>query len=431
MASDKEIRFREMLITLEYLLFRTDEDHPAKVTDICEFAEKHYNLQYHYNAVKGDEIKRSRISECLQYLDEINHKIPDRVPFKLRKTKGNKYYIEEKNHLNEEQVIKVLAAVKNDRYTADEDTGLLIERLLDALTSCYNRTHIKDELKKYNRNTRKYNFETNRKLRLVTKAYNEQKMIKIRWEIFNSNATRSEIFDYWYRVYRIQEFRNKLYAFLIPISDGDLYLYRPYIFEAIENLNIPKLSDFDVISEDFNPDRNLERELRRKYRATEQMVRDMGVSRPDPEEVLDNNTPVDGALIHVSFSMRNVCAKFVAPSFREMFGTPLNLIPADDFKVSRDPRRNGVNETYFYDVRVFNPNDPKHYLVDAYVDVKAFKSWCLSDVHGDGNAAIIDLIEIAGPVSIKRSIASKITYQLMKFSDYVDVEKLRSILNKD
>ena len=101
------------------------------------------------------------------------------------------------------------------------------------------------------------------------------------------------------------------------------------------------------------------------------------------------------------------------------------------YKTHRKDKNYDEPSTYFYDIRVFNPNDPKHYLVDAYVDVKAFKSWCLSDVHGDGNAAIIDLIEIAGPVSIKRSIASKLTYQLMKFSDYVDVEKLRSILNKD
>ena len=178
--SDTRIHQIELLLTLDYLLRFTDENHPATQQDICRHANG-FGLKYDAKAKKGNDVRRQRIGDCLRFLMEVTTKFSDVVPFVLEVTKSGKYYIEQKYYLSEEQILKILAAVQNDKFTKDEDTDFLIERLLDSLSNIHNRSYYKNELKKLKKGVNKYNFATSRKIRLVNKAFTEGKMLKIRF----------------------------------------------------------------------------------------------------------------------------------------------------------------------------------------------------------------------------------------------------------
>ena len=103
--NDTEIHRIELLLTLDYLLNHTDEDHPATQIDICKHA-RDFGLTYG-GGKPGDVVRRQRIDDCLQWLQSICYKFEkkDKIPFVINSTNSGKFYIEEKNRLNEEQII--------------------------------------------------------------------------------------------------------------------------------------------------------------------------------------------------------------------------------------------------------------------------------------------------------------------------------------
>ena len=134
--TEAQTHFIELLLTLDYLLNYTDENHPATQQDICRHA-KDFGLKYDSKNPVGNDVRRQRIGDCLQFLQFIcnKYKDTDQIPFVINCTDKGKFYLEEKNHLNEEQIIKILAAIQNDKYTQDEDTDLLVGKLLDSLSN--------------------------------------------------------------------------------------------------------------------------------------------------------------------------------------------------------------------------------------------------------------------------------------------------------
>lgn len=114
--SDTRIHQIELLLTLDYLLRFTDENHPATQIDICRHANN-FGLKYDSKAKSSNDVRRQRIGDCLKFLMEVTSKFPEEAPFILQQNNSGKYYIESKNYLSEDQVIKILAAVKNYRYT--------------------------------------------------------------------------------------------------------------------------------------------------------------------------------------------------------------------------------------------------------------------------------------------------------------------------
>lgn len=145
----------EMLLTLDYLLHYTDENHPATQIDICEHA-KEFGLKYDKNAEKGNQVRRQRISKCLKLLDEISDSFPEKLPFVLEKTDSGKYYVEQRNGVDEQQIAKILAAITNDKYTKDEDVSFLKDRVLSAFsTSEENKNTIELEYKSLLRGVKK------------------------------------------------------------------------------------------------------------------------------------------------------------------------------------------------------------------------------------------------------------------------------------
>lgn len=88
MASDTEIHHRELLITLDYLLRFTDENHPASQTKICEYA-KEFGIKYDSTKKSGNEIKRQRISNALYFLKRFSDEFV--MPFAIEQTDKGKY----------------------------------------------------------------------------------------------------------------------------------------------------------------------------------------------------------------------------------------------------------------------------------------------------------------------------------------------------
>ena len=397
--SDTRIHQIELLLTLDYLLRFTDEDHPATQQDICRHATD-FGLKYDSKAKSGNDVRRQRIADCLKFLMDVTTQFSEEVPFVLETTPSGKYYIDQKNYLSEEQIIKVLAAVQNDKYTQDEDTEFLIERLLDSLSNVYNRDHYKNELSKLNKGVKKYNLATSRKIRLVNKAYRDGKMIKIRYEIRDINKVDIHIYDFWYRVYKIKEYKNKPYAILIPIYTKDIIFYRGFIFDTIENLNIPKGPDKDVLCDDFDQKRDLDKLFKEKSRWSRKYY-------DSPESMIEENKmPVSGIAFKTSFYVKKAFIKFVKPSFEEFFSTNFDCVPCTSFDTVElkdvDPKKN--KNDFIIPHQLKAGEEPQFFVVNTYIDEDAFMSWLVSDVHGNGYTSISDMVTVVGPDTFNKRL---------------------------
>lgn len=73
--TDTEIHRIELLLTMDYLLYHTDENHPATQLDICRHGIK-FGLQYNSKSTKGNHVRRDRIGDCLVFLSIIQEKFP-------------------------------------------------------------------------------------------------------------------------------------------------------------------------------------------------------------------------------------------------------------------------------------------------------------------------------------------------------------------
>ena len=88
--SDTKIHQIELLLTLDYLLRFTDENHPASQQDICRHAND-FGLRYDSKAKSGNDVRRQRIAGCLKFLMDVTNKFPAEVPFILETTASGKY----------------------------------------------------------------------------------------------------------------------------------------------------------------------------------------------------------------------------------------------------------------------------------------------------------------------------------------------------
>lgn len=415
--SDTELHRIDLLLTLDYLLNYTDEDHPATQLAICKHALK-YGLKYDPKNLKDNDVKRQRIADCLQFLRKVTDKFTDDVPFVLETTPSGKYYIEQKNFLSEEQIIKILAAVQNDKYTQDEDTEFLIERLLDSLANRNNREHFKKELDKVNKGVKKYDFATNRKIRLINKAYNEQKMIKIEYKIYDFNKVDIHIYNFWYRVYKIKEFKSKPYALLIPIDTGDIRFYKNFIFDAVENLNIPTGPDKDVLMSDFKDNRDLDELFRQKSKW-------MNNKYESPNAMIEKNImPVGALAAKVGFYFRKELLKFIKPSFEEFFSTNLEYVECASFDALDAKRISDSDNRVFITPHPLEEGEKSKYcVVNTSINIRAFISWLISDVHGDSLATISDMITVVGPSLVNKHLYSYYMSRAKKYADFAKPEQ--------
>ena len=425
--NDTRIHHIELLLTLDYLLNYTDEKHPATQQDICRHALD-FGLKYDSKTNVGNDFRRQRIGECLQFLQSICYKYSDsnKIPFTINTTDGGKFYLEKKNDLNEEQIIKILSAIKNDKYTKDEDTDFLIEKLLDVFSNRYNKEYFKEELNKVIKNVKKYNFSTNRKLRLVYKAFNEGKMIKIRYDTINKFHKSC---DAWYRVYKIKEYENKPHAILLLVGNDEGFHIRGMLFDAIENLMIPNLKDGECLCEDMEENRDLDKLFASKNRVLTKYYGNI-------ENLLNANIRPQGLFafkISFYFSLRN--EDIIKQSFEEFFSMPLEYTKCSRFETLEEtnygkavilPRKN--DEGTLKPIPLKENEKSKYGVCNILLNADAFKEWVISSY--DSHRNMVDIIHIVSPSFINESIASYYYDHLLDHLDNLSDKDKENLISK-
>ena len=430
--SDTRIHQIELLLTLDYLLHYTDEFNPATQIDICEYARK-YGLKFDKNAKKGNQVRRQRIGDCLKFLRQITDDYTDDVPFVLETTDSGKYYIEQRHGLNENQVAKILAAISNDKYTKDEDVSFLLDRVLSAFsTSEENRRIINNEYKRLIRGGKKYDKETIRKINLVEKAYREGKMIKIKFSITDPKNNKVVDYFFWYRVYLIKEFQNKPYAFMLPIGQinadekiGRLVFFNGYLFEPIEKIDVANDSERNVLCEDLDENRDFNQlfhqkcsNLARRYGTIDNMLE---------KKILPNG----GKTCIVSFYFNLGVKDILRRSFEDFFSEDFryqetNLVAGLENQIQ--DITDGMDNWQIVTEEPKKNEYPKYGLVNISVDGNSFKSWLLSDPHGDGRVCIADMLTIIKPSSLNEELAEYHYFQLMKRTKYLRESLKRNLV---
>ncbi len=413
--SEAQIHSTELLLTLDCLLHESDEDNPIKAVDICRYGASKYGLKYN-GGVKGDEIKRQRISACLRFLDDLSKNKKVELPFTLKCSGKKKYYIEQKNGLSSDKVASILAAIKNDRYTKDEDVDSLIESVLDAFgTNSNSKEIIKKQFRLLIRGCSKFDKETMRKYNLIDKAYRDNKMIKVSPIDVNNNTVNY----IWHRVYFIKEVNKEPYAFLIPVSQYSNAKANKdnYIFAPIANIAIPKGTYSDVISDEFVANRDLNKLfLKQNPHLAERYV--------SLDEFLENEKlPLGGKRSIVTFHFELSSLGVIKKSFEDFF--------SEDFVYQKSHLSSRAYETikqddeFFASFSIYSVSDNKeckYGLVNFPVNLNAFKVWLLTNPYKEGKTTIADMISVIKP--------NRINYDLAKYY-FEKYEKHLNLLPKD
>ena len=418
MAKNSTQHYRELLITLDYLLNHTDEDHPATTINICEYARDKYGLRFDKGTLSGNDIDRRRIGKLLKYLKHFS--IYNEVPFLLEQTSGGKYYIEQKNFIDEEHLLKLIAAVKNDKYTQEVDTEFFEKTLPEVFgTSDVKKEEIKTNLKSLERGVKKYS----RKQRVINRAFKEKKAVRLDFPIFNFEKMDNDIISKWYRVYQIKEYKNKPFALLLPISDDKYKFSKGYIFDHVENLPIPNLSDRSVLVED--DDRDLDNLFKKKAAW-------MTKYYSSPEQMLKaNKMPIGGIAFKVSFYFKKVFLKFVKPSFENFFSTNLEYVECTRFNTLSEAEVSRKNDKFYIEPIPMSKEDrnsrDRLCVVNTFIDLDAFMSWLISDIRDDGELHASDYIEIVGPTRINTILYRFYKKHADKFYEYLSPEELQKV----
>lgn len=394
--SDTRIHHIELLLTLDYLLNYTNEEHPATQQDICRHAIK-YGLKYDSNAKQGNDVRRQRIGECLKFLKEVCDTFPDKVPFILEKTNSGKYYIEQKNNLNKEDIITILSSIKDNKELAEEDSSYYIDSLLNVLSNVYEKDDIKKETFSVNKFAYKNDRETSRKIRLVKKAFNKKKLILVRWEIYPMASHENPyIEDKWYRVYKVDEYYNELYALLLPVDDSSNVLRYHPMFEKVRLLNIPNKKEREILVDDFEENRDLEKLLELCSKPINGI---MGLSY----KIKKNLFPLQGRVVFVSFHFRLAFEKFIKPLYKQFFQKDLEYTKCKEFEIKHMYRCGFKRLPHEEMVDVIVPTPlkkgevPKYGVVNLEVNEIGFFGWINIDPHNEGHAYVSDMIKIVSP----------------------------------
>ena len=434
--SNAQIYQIELLLTLDYLLNYTDENHPATQQDICRHAND-FGLRYDSNSKNGNDVRRQRISDCLKFLMEINNRFPEEMPFVLQQNDSGKLYVEQKNYLSEEQIIKVLMAVINDKYISRQDADFLIERLLDSFSNKHNREHLKNQLEKEDKGVNKYKATVNKKIRLVDKAYQEGKCLLILEQRFMELDAKNDVRVYknedkprkhfgfvdeerYCRVYKIKEFNNKPYAILIPLKGKGL------IFDAIENLKFPTyLPEKKIVFEDFEENRDLNELFKSNNPLLARYYKSLD------EYIAKQIMPKRGFSFKTSFYFDYRNLDWIKRSFEERFCIEMPVIKCNKFFVIEKENKRSIleiprkNDKYAIECEALPKNaSPRYGVVNIEINKSAFLDWIWN------NPEIAKAIAVVTPDSVDRELGERALRLLLKYQKTLGDEYIQEALKK-
>ena len=269
-----EVSYIDLLVTLDYLLNKTNKEHPTFTVDMCRYARDEYDLSYSEDTKVGNQVKHTRFAACLSFLWDAYNEYPGAFPFILKKTPKGRYYIEDKYHLDEEQKIKLLSAVKNDKDISNKETNIIIDNLLFLLTNQYDVDYYKSKIVTRDKSVRKPTAKEKKKIKQLQQALEEEKLVILNRQIYRDGKMTNK--SLYCRVYQLKEYKNQLYAILIPVADKVL------ICDYVGNLDIVE----DELYED-DP-RDLEKELFDRNEAFSYFYKDL-------DELIDSLIAADRA----------------------------------------------------------------------------------------------------------------------------------------
>lgn len=432
--TNAQVHNAEMLLALDYLLNHTDKDHPASQQDICRHALE-FGLRYDSKATKGNDVRRQRVGDCLQYLQYISDKFKDtdKIPFTINMTENGKFYCEKKNDFTDEEVIKILSAITNDRYTNKNDTKALKDKILNTFSNTYDKAYLIEEVEKNKKNVKKYHTNFDAKLKRILDAYNEGKLITVRFNtrdeeasIRNQRRTYINV-DCDYRVYKLLEFSNKPYVILLRVQKKtDDRVSRPLIFDAVTDINIvmdkPLADDFDENRDLDELYSNNSRFLSHYYGNLDSMLK-------------ANVKPEGGFAFIVSFYFRlgSTNEEIITRSFLEFFSKKLEYTKCAHFKTLPErnygrtiPLPSKTDNGILEPLPLKEGETPRYGVCNILVNKEAFLSWVLSDY----NNGIIPLIHIAGPTFINEDIAWHYSSMLYCYSKYLSDDSKERLIRK-
>lgn len=433
--TDTEIHQIELLLTLDYLLNYTDKEHPASQQDVCRHA-KDFNLKYDPNATSGNDVRRQRIGDCLQFLQSISYKFENtnKIPFVVNRTDSGKYYIEEKNHLNKDQIINILAAVKNDKYLRNEDTDDLIDKLLNSLCSKNNKELYKVELEKKNKRVIKYRNVLIKKIKLIQKAYEEKKCILILRprlrHIYGEKIVegkrvvdKHKLFlrlvdeEVYCRVYRTEEHNNKLYAILLPLKGSKI------MFEAIDNLNIPtELSERKLLLDDEDDENRLEYlfesnnpSLARRYHSLDRYIE-------------KSIRPEGGYIYKTSFYFKYRYIDQVRKSFEEYFSCEMPYVRCRRFTIDKNKKDMRIlSKKGCYAITCEPSEQPPSRLDYAVVNIEINRNALVTWL--ENNPSIAELVDVVSPRSINEEVGNYYLNLLLRYQYTLGRDEILNRLN--
>jgi hypothetical protein len=210
---------------------------------------------------------------------------------------------------------------------------------------------------------------------------------------------------------------------MLPIGqiNADDQIGRPtffdnYIFKKIEDIDIPSGSEKTLLCEDFSSRRDFEKLFVEKC---PRLAKKFG----SIDEMLDSKIlPNGGKTKMVSFYFNLGLTKILKRSFEEFFSEDFRYQVTNNIKGIESSIQDIVGEM---DNWLIVTDEPKvgevarFGLVNISVDINSFKSWLLSDPHGNGKVNILDMVTIIKPLSLNEEIAEYFYHQLIKRDKYL------------
>lgn len=376
----------ELLITLDYLFKYTDETHPATCPLICKYATK-YGVIYDPNKKEGNEINRHRISDTFNFLYEFSNNHKGIIPFEIKMTDGGKYYVSNRNNLTTEQVIEILESINSYKFISD-DTKI---ELTDKVKAAFLNERDICRIALSNQQTvsyRKFSNDYYTKLRLLKKAAEENKLVRLRTIQALTTRTRKIIKEDYYRVYKLKESRNKMCAILISVHGS--CLSSPV--EEIELVNTTLIEEFEE-KNDINMRFN-----NSHYASIEELLED--------NKILAGKNNIASNCI---FIFRKSCLDIIKRSFEEYFSyqfqykeKTVKQIKEKYSKANLDEYRN-ENEVICY--------------CKIRLNCRAFMFWVINDYY------VANRITIIYPQRINTHLARAFTKLNDKYTKYMEEKR--------
>ena len=207
---------------------------------------------------------------------------------------------------------------------------------------------------------------------------------------------------------------------------GRLQFFNGFLYEPIEKIDIANDLDRNVLCDDLDEHRDFEQLFRktcpnqaRKYGTIDNMLE-------------QNILPNGGKACIVSFYFNLGLKDILRRSFEEFFSESFRYKETNTIAGIENQVKDFVGCMDNCEIVTEEPQKneyPKYGLVNISVDNNSFKSWLLSDPHGDGRVCIADMVHIIKPLSLNEDLVNYFSEKLLKRVDYLTGGSKNRLMN--